>query len=124
MNLGLYTFEIRRWVIFAILPALLVGALAYERTAHQPKTYQATATLYVAAQDASTSGVAGNTDITASQQLVPTYSQLASLPVVQDEVNRSLAGKYPGYSVGGLSVGFVRWRRHRHANAVDQHFRQ
>jgi polysaccharide biosynthesis transport protein len=105
MNLGLYTYEIRRWVLFAIIPALLVGALAYIRTAHDPKTYQATATLYVAAQDASTSGVSGNTDITASQQLVPTYSQLASLPVVQDEVNRSLAAQYPGYSVHGLSVG-------------------
>jgi non-specific protein-tyrosine kinase len=111
MNLKLYLLVARRWIIFAILPALVVAAAAYLKTARQAKTYETSATLYVQVPDTSSPG---NTDVYASQQLIPTYSQILTLPAIAHATDRAMAARYPGYRIEahGLSTD--------QANAVSQ----
>jgi polysaccharide biosynthesis transport protein len=104
MNFRLYLLVARRWVLFAILPALLVFAASYVKTARQPKTYQTTATLYIQVPDTNSPG---NTDVYASQALIPTYSQIIELPAIAQAADRIMAARYPGYRLEshGLSSG-------------------
>src|SRR5437763_938985 len=104
MNVRLYLLVARRWILFAILPALLVAAASYVKTARQPKTYQTTATLYIQVPDANTPG---STDVYASQALIPTYSQIIKLPAIAQAADRIMAARYPGHRLEshGLSSG-------------------
>jgi len=106
VNVGLYLHQARRWVLMAILPAVLVTLASYLYTKHEPKTYQTSAILYVQ-QPESGGTVPGATDIYGSQAVIPTYSQMITSPVIAQEVDRAMAPKYPGYRLEGhgLSVG-------------------
>jgi non-specific protein-tyrosine kinase len=89
----------RLWVLIAVFPAIAAGALGYLQVRSQPKTYSASASLYVQQPASSGVGISGVQDIYASSQLAQTYSQLAVQPVVQAEADRLLAKQYPGYRV-------------------------
>lgn len=99
MTFRLYLHQARRWILLAVLPAAIVGSLAYLYTHHQPKVYQASATLYVEVATSSTSGAPGGTDIGSSISLVPTYAQMITEPVIESAVDRAMAHSYPGYRV-------------------------
>ncbi len=79
-----------------MVPAVLVALASYFYTAHEPKVYQTSATLYVQEPDTG-GGVPGGTDIYTSEALIPTYSEMISLPVIAVDVDKALAKKYPGY---------------------------
>ncbi|HEX6509227.1 MAG TPA: polysaccharide biosynthesis tyrosine autokinase [Chloroflexota bacterium] len=104
MNFGLYLYQIRRWVLFAIAPALLVIVATYLYEHHLPKQYQTSALLYV--QVPGDQSQPGSTDIYTSQALIPTYAQMITSPVVTQAVDRDLAKLYPRYAIEshGLKV--------------------
>lgn len=97
MNLGLYLYQGRRWLLAAVLPALLAGILAYGWTARQPKTYRATATLYVLPQQ-TTSLLPSTSDVGVFQS-IPTYTSMIQSPVVARAADAALQASYPGYRV-------------------------
>lgn len=101
MNVRHYLRQSRRWVIFAILPAIAAAVAGYEYTAHQPQTYSATATLYV---NQSSGTAPGGTDIQTSQALAPTYSQMIVSPVMDPPVDKLMAARYPGYQLAAHAV--------------------
>lgn len=92
-----YSYHIRRWTLLAMLPALLIGALTYLYTARKPKTYQATAILYVQQSANLTGSAGGGTDVQTSQAVVPTYTQMITDPVLAPAVDRIMEQRYPGY---------------------------
>jgi uncharacterized protein involved in exopolysaccharide biosynthesis len=95
LNVGLYLYQARRWTFFALLPAVAVAGGAYAFTKHQPKTYQASAVLYVQqAQNTPSLGVSGGTDPSASSQLAQTYSQMITDPTIQTVVRTQMIDKY------------------------------
>lgn len=104
MNIKLYLLIARRWALFAVLPALIVFAAMYVKTARQPKTYQTTATLYIQVPDASSPG---STDVYTSQALIPTYSQIIQLPAIAQAADQMMAKRWPGYRLEshGMSSG-------------------
>lgn len=106
MNIPLLVHQARRWILYAVLPAILVAALGFVYTAREPKTYQTTTVLYVQVP-ASDAAVPGTTDVSASQAVIPTYSQMITAPVTAQAVNRVLVARYPGYrlSTHNLTVG-------------------
>lgn len=97
MNFRRYLHQARRWVIFAVLPAIAVAVVGYEYTAHQPQTYSATATLYVNQASGTTPGGA---DIQTSEALAPTYTQMIASPVMAPAVDHLMAKRYPAYRLG------------------------
>ncbi len=99
LNLSTYLRYTRLWILFAVLPALVAGALGYLNTRAQPKTYNASASLYVQQPTQSGIGVSGVQDLYASSQLAQTYSQLAVQPTVEAAADVLLAKKYPGYRI-------------------------
>jgi polysaccharide biosynthesis transport protein len=108
VNIGLYLHVARRWVIFAILPALVAGAAGYVLAKHQPKVYQSSAILYVQQPDPG-SLTPGSTDIYTSTAVIPTYAQMITSPVIARAVDRAMSKQYPGYALEShsLSVGGV-----------------
>jgi non-specific protein-tyrosine kinase len=107
MNLGLYFYQARRWVLLAVIPAMVVGLLAYFYLNRQPKIYPATVTLYVQQPSNTGSTLSPGNDVFNSEALIPTYSQMLTSPVVANAVNNSMAAQYPGYRLENhqLSVG-------------------
>jgi polysaccharide biosynthesis transport protein len=97
MSLTRYWFQLRRWALLAVLPALVVGVLGYAYTKHEPRTYQASTTLYIqpASNPLDTSSSVVSTQ--ASLIVAPTYLQMITNPVLARAVNRMMAAKYPGY---------------------------
>jgi succinoglycan biosynthesis transport protein ExoP len=108
MNIGLDIHQARRWVFLVLVPALIVGSLAYVYTKHQPQVYQATATLYVQQASGTTGGGVISTDIPGSTLLAQTYSQMITDPVILTAADRALATKYPGYHLKSGEVSTVR----------------
>lgn len=106
MNWPLHLYQARRWLLCAVLPALLVAAAAYVHTGSEPKVYQASATLYVQ-QPSSDTSLPGSTDIYSSQAVIPTYTQMIGSPVIARAVDHAMAHHYPGYDLGAhdLKVG-------------------
>jgi capsular exopolysaccharide synthesis family protein len=76
----------RRWRIFAISFALCLAAIATV-TFLLPKTYQASATLFIGEEP---SGTGTTLDTAQSEQIVKTYAALAANPRVAGEVSRTL----------------------------------
>lgn len=103
INVGVLRHYARRWSLVAVIPAVLVALLGYGRTASQPKTYQATAVMYVQKSTSSGQGGAGAVDIYASNALAGSYSQMIGYGVIARRASQLLANKYPGYQVGGVS---------------------
>ena len=71
MNVDVYLHEVRRYVLLALVPALLCGLVVYRYTKNVPRTYVASATLYVE-QPSLSQGIPDGIDINGSQLLVPT----------------------------------------------------
>lgn len=106
LNLPLFAYQLRRWVLFCLIPSILVFGAAYVRGKNVTPVYQTSATLYV--QAASQSGsVPGSTDVYTSEQLLPTYSRMITLPVISDAIDRAVDRVYPGYDIAAhnLTVG-------------------
>jgi len=103
INAGVLRHYARRWILVAIIPAVLVAMLGYARTASQPRTYQATAVMYVQKSTSSGQGGAGAIDVYASSLLAGSYSQMVGYGVIARRASRLLANKYPGYQIGGVS---------------------
>ncbi len=103
LNVGLVLYQGTRWVVLAIVPAILLGVVGYLYGDRQARTYQATATLYVQQSSQTGSGLVGNTDPFSSGQLALTYSQMITDPTIERAASRSLASTYPGYVIGGVS---------------------
>ena len=106
MNTGLLLHQARRWVLYGILPAIVVGLGGFLYTAREPKQYETSTMMYVQ-QPGSDTTVPGSTDVYTSQAMIPTYSQMISAPVVASAVDLAMAAKYPGYRIEahGLKVG-------------------
>ena len=104
MTWKLYLHQARRWVLLAILPGLVLGALFYWNTNRQPRTYAATATLYVQQAAPGTTGPSAFIDVGQSAMLAPTYASLITQPEVYLAANRLLAGKWPGYQIGSTGI--------------------
>jgi capsular polysaccharide biosynthesis protein len=100
MTWKLYLHQARRWVLLAILPGLVLGALFYWNTNRQPQTYAATATLYVQQAAAGVTGPSAFVDVGGSTMLAPTYASLINQPEVYTAANRLLARMWPGYQIG------------------------
>jgi uncharacterized protein involved in exopolysaccharide biosynthesis len=92
-----------RYTLLAVLPALLIGALAYKYEARHPNVYQASVTLFVQQPVSSSQGV-GGTDVYGSTLLAPTYSDLVTQPVVTQAVDAAMAKQYPGYRIEDHSL--------------------
>lgn len=103
LNVGLSLYQGARWLLMAVIPALLVGAAGYMYGRDQPKTYQATATMYVQQSSPTGAGLVGSSDPFASSQLASSYSQMIVDPTIAAAASKTLAAKYPGYSAGGVS---------------------
>ena len=73
MNLSQYAYLARRWILLALLPAVVACLLTYVYTARERKVYQATATLYVQ-QNSNPLGAPSNVDVQTSLALGPTYA--------------------------------------------------
>lgn len=87
----------RRWLIFAALPALLVFAGVYVKGTRAPKVYQSTAVLYI---QQSSNPSDPNSDVYTAQAVIPTYTQMVTLPVMAQRVNTMMAKRWPGYNFG------------------------
>jgi len=103
INIGVLRHYARRWALVAVIPAVLMAMLGYVRTASEPKTYQATAVMYVQKSTSSGQGGAGAIDVYASSLLAGSYSQMIGYGVIARRASRLLANKYPGYQVAGVS---------------------
>lgn len=103
INVGVLRHYARRWALVAVIPAVLMALIGYARTASEPKTYQATAVMYVQKSTSSGQGGAGAIDVYASSLLAGSYSQMIGYGVIARRASRLLANKYPGYQVGGVS---------------------
>jgi len=103
INIGVLRHYTRRWALVAIIPAVLMALIGYARTASEPKTYQATAVVYVQKSTSSGQGGAGAIDVYASNLLADSYSQMIGYGVIARRASRLLANKYPRYQVGGVS---------------------
>lgn len=99
VNLAPYLRYARLWLLLAAAPALVAGLVGYVRANHGPTTYDASATLYVQQSTQANYGPSGIPDIYSSTQLAQTYSALATQPVVEQQADRLLASRYPGYQV-------------------------
>ena len=77
MNTGLLLHQARRWVLYGILPAIVVGLGGFLYTAREPKQYETSTMMYVQ-QPGSDTTVPGSTDVYTSQAMIPTYSQMIS----------------------------------------------
>ncbi|HZT97146.1 MAG TPA: polysaccharide biosynthesis tyrosine autokinase [Chloroflexota bacterium] len=99
MSIGLFLHHARRWVAFAIIPAVVLALLAYLYEDSVPKTYQATAVLFV--QESSTAIGTGGIQPTTqdSEQLAAAYTQLINAPVIINNVQHLLASRYHGFKV-------------------------
>jgi len=97
-------YQLRRWALFAVIPALLAAALSYLYVRHQPEIYQASATLYVQQAQAGGTGVSAQTDVGGSVQLAQGYSQMISDRVIALSADRQLDRMYPGYRVEDHNV--------------------
>jgi non-specific protein-tyrosine kinase len=104
LNLGLYLYQATRWTALAVLPAVIVATAGYVYGKHQPKTYQATATLYVQQSSQTGTGLSGSTDPYSSGQLASNYTQMITDPTILTVANRTLDKKYPGHATGGVSA--------------------
>ena len=104
MTWKLYLHQARRWVLLAILPGLVLGALFYWNTNRQPRTYAATATLYVQQAAAGAAGPSAIIDVGQSNLLAPTYAALMNQPEVYSAANQLLARKWPGYQIGAAGI--------------------
>lgn len=104
MTWKLYLHQARRWVLLAILPGLVLGALFYWNTNRQPRTYAATATLYVQQAAQGTGAPSAAIDVSGSAALAPTYASLISQPEVYNAANRLMAPKWPGYRIGSAGI--------------------
>ena len=104
MTWKLYLHQARRWVLLAILPGLVLGALFYWNTNRQPRTYAATATLYVQQAAAGVTGPSAFVDVGGSTMLAPTYASLINQPEVYTAANRLLARMWPGYQIGSGGI--------------------
>lgn len=102
MTWRLHLLRIRPWLLFAVLPALLValGSAAY--TSRQPKQYTATSELYVQQTSSAATGTA--VDIYASQALAATYARMVTNGPVLQAANLLLQKKYPGYSLAAHPI--------------------
>jgi len=103
MNLEPYRYQIRRWIMFAILPAILVGLLEYARVAQQPKQYSATAILYVQHPVGSAADPSGN-DVASVEAIMPTYAAMIESPVILGAAGQRMVKRFPGHGIGGVSV--------------------
>lgn len=99
IRLGVYLRYARVWILIAVIPAIIAGALGYVYTKHQPRTYAATSTLLVQQSVVSGATISGIPDPIGSAQLAQTYSQLATQQVVAQAADKLLAKQYPGYRV-------------------------
>src|SRR5436189_4839039 len=106
MNVRLH--QARRWALLAGIPAIILGVLVYTYIGRQPRTYAATATLYVEQASNTGSSLPGLADPYNSQLLVPTYAQMITDPVLAPTVDRAMAQRYPGYRLEGHSVSSSR----------------
>lgn len=97
LNPGLLGYEVRRWALVAVLPALAVALLTDFGLRASPATYRATTTLYVQQAQAGAPGVAP--DPSASAALAGTYAQMITDPVILAAADRRLQGRFPGYRV-------------------------
>jgi len=104
MTWKLYIHQARRWVLLAILPGLVLGALFYWNTNRQPRTYAATATLYVQQAAAGAGGPSAVVDVGVSTLLAPTYASLINQPEVYNAANRLMAPRWPGYQITGITT--------------------
>ena len=102
MNVRLH--QARRWALIAGIPAIILGVLVYAYVGRQPRTYAATATLYVEQASNTGSYIPGLASPYESQLLVPTYSQMIMDPVLAPTVDRMMARRYPGYRLEAHSV--------------------
>jgi capsular exopolysaccharide synthesis family protein len=96
-------YRFHRWILFAMLPALLVGGLFYVRTAAEPMVYSTCAQLYVQQPD-TTAAALGGSSVSASLDVIPTYLQMVTSPAVEASANAALRKTYPGYQIGAHAV--------------------
>jgi len=104
MTWKLYLHQARRWVLLAILPGLILGALFYWNSNRQPRTYAATVTLYVEQAAAGSAGPSAVIDVGNSTMLAPTYASLIDQPEVYNAANRLLARKWSGYHISPAGI--------------------
>jgi len=96
LNIRLWTYQARRWLLYAMLPAVVIGTLAVVYASHEPNTYQTSVVLYVQVP-AADAAVPGSTDVYTSQAIIPTYSQMITAPIIARVVDHAMATRYPGY---------------------------
>jgi succinoglycan biosynthesis transport protein ExoP len=96
-----YLHLARRWLVIAIVPAILAGAAAYALTARQAKIYEATVVMYVQQPTNPFSTYGTGTDVQSSLQVAPTYTQMLSgnKDVLAPMVNADMRPRYPGYNL-------------------------
>jgi non-specific protein-tyrosine kinase len=104
LNLGLYLYQATRWVVLAVIPAVVVATAGYVYGKHQPKTYQSTATLYVQQSAQTGTGLSGSTDPYSSGQLAANYTQMVTDPTIVAAADAALQKKYPGFAIRGVSA--------------------
>jgi capsular exopolysaccharide synthesis family protein len=95
-------FRFRRWILFAIIPALIIGALDYARTNAQARTYATCTQLYVQTPDNSAAG-SGTANVNEALMLIPTYVQMVTSPVVEADASKIVARRYPGYDISSYA---------------------
>src|SRR5437868_2351323 len=104
MNIRLRLFQARRWMVWVIVPTLLVSVLGYMYAARHPKLYTSTATLYVSLPSSSYNGMPGTEDVYMSQMIAPTYQRMIVSPAVLALADKSIQQVYPGYFIEGHGV--------------------
>lgn len=104
MNQRFFLRQIRRYVLLAAFPALIVGAAAYLYFVSQPQVYSATATLYVQRINSGVGVLPNAIDYAGSAQLATTYTQMVNSPVVLSAAEASLRKKYPGSGLGNVTT--------------------
>lgn len=82
MDLRLIWHHVGRWIPWVLIPTVLIGIGAYELTSAQPKTYQASTTLFVQVPTNPSEGLSSAVDTAASTVTATTYSQMITNPVV------------------------------------------
>lgn len=100
-----HLLRIRPWLVFALLPAILVAAGSAAFTSTEPRQFTADSELYV--QQAANSGVGPSVDIYASQELAATYARMVTNGPVLQAANSLLQRTYPGYNIEARSVAAV-----------------
>ncbi len=103
LNIALYAHQVKRWILWAILPAVLVGAFGYWHTGKDAKTYSASTTLYVQ-QAASNGAGASGTDPIISSAIAQTYTELIPDATILDVVNQKISRRFPQPATWSVSA--------------------